>query len=480
MSRRRSPRSANASASRVGTCLAAARGVRSGWASRWGTLLAALVATASSGCDVDENDAPQKCGGVLLALGETVHGDTRGGRRDLEPSCFSSSALAAGRERVFYVQPDPHTALDPGRYRVTWDTEAPLAVSVRANCVDEYELACAWDGEELMFSPDPKSEAFRVIVDTMQGGEEGPFTLRVDHVPDPRCGDGVRGAGEQCDDGNGVDWDHCTNDCRLRCGNPVPLPFGASSGATHATSPLVQACGVELTPTLTYVVQPTPRGKFQVELETEEDLILAAGADCAFSTPICADERKIVFHDGVWNPSYIAVAGRTANDFGTFRLQVTFEPSCGNGAVDINETCDDGNTEPGDGCDPTCSIEEGYYCSQATPLSLGALDGTTADGTHVQKYCSYLDGREKFYVFQAAQTGLLVLSLESAGLLAFSVQEGVCDGSFICSDDLGGSGTSSAAVSVTQGSTYTIVVEEREELPEGVAFTLRAQLIPDS
>ena len=30
---------------------------------------------------------------------------------------------------------------------------------------------------------------------------------------------------------------------------------------------------------------------------------------------------------------------------------------CGDGFVDANETCDDGNTTPGDGCDATCQTE---------------------------------------------------------------------------------------------------------------------------
>ena len=32
---------------------------------------------------------------------------------------------------------------------------------------------------------------------------------------------------------------------------------------------------------------------------------------------------------------------------------------CGNGVVEANEECDDGNTVDGDGCSSTCNIEEG-------------------------------------------------------------------------------------------------------------------------
>ncbi len=35
---------------------------------------------------------------------------------------------------------------------------------------------------------------------------------------------------------------------------------------------------------------------------------------------------------------------------------------CGNGLLDTQETCDDGNREPGDGCDSDCRIEPGFSC----------------------------------------------------------------------------------------------------------------------
>jgi fibro-slime domain-containing protein len=38
--------------------------------------------------------------------------------------------------------------------------------------------------------------------------------------------------------------------------------------------------------------------------------------------------------------------------------------SCGNGFVDLNEQCDDGNSESGDGCSRICQIENNYDCSK--------------------------------------------------------------------------------------------------------------------
>src|SRR5690606_16848984 len=44
-------------------------------------------------------------------------------------------------------------------------------------------------------------------------------------------------------------------------------------------------------------------------------------------------------------------------------------PRCGDGRLDDDETCDDGNTDPNDGCAADCdSIDEGFTCAiEGTP-----------------------------------------------------------------------------------------------------------------
>ena len=63
---------------------------------------------------------------------------------------------------------------------------------------------------------------------------------------------------------------------------------------------------------------------------------------------------------------------------GQLCTRTTTPPVCGNGVVETNETCDDGNTTAGDGCSVSCVIESGYTC--ATPGAKCKLIQYCGDG----------------------------------------------------------------------------------------------------
>ena len=52
---------------------------------------------------------------------------------------------------------------------------------------------------------------------------------------------------------------------------------------------------------------------------------------------------------------------------------------CGDGVITPSESCDDGGTSTGDGCDDTCEIEPGWECtgepSACSPVSVDAFEG---------------------------------------------------------------------------------------------------------
>jgi fibro-slime domain-containing protein len=55
-------------------------------------------------------------------------------------------------------------------------------------------------------------------------------------------------------------------------------------------------------------------------------------------------------------------------------------PICGDGRVDSNETCDDGNSTPGDGCSGVCTIEPGYICPTPGLLCIKVITKVCGNG----------------------------------------------------------------------------------------------------
>src|SRR5688572_12326531 len=51
--------------------------------------------------------------------------------------------------------------------------------------------------------------------------------------------------------------------------------------------------------------------------------------------------------------------GEGGNDSG-----IDMGPQCGDLVVDADELCDDGNNDPGDGCNSACQVEDGFSCDE--------------------------------------------------------------------------------------------------------------------
>ena len=95
--------------------------------------------------------------------------------------------------------------------------------------------------------------------------------------------------------------------------------------------------------------------------------------------------------------------GSTSTGSTTTTTTVT-PPACGDGKVDDNETCDDGNKLDGDGCSAACAPEDGYTCTGApsvctTTCGDGVVaggeacdDGGTVGGDGCSEICTVQDG----------------------------------------------------------------------------------------
>jgi len=169
----------------------------------------------------------------------------------------------------------------------------------------------------------------------------------------PRCGDGMKIGGEGCDDGNATSGDGCSAVCQVE---PGASCTGAAGGKSTCTASL---CG---------------NGK------KEGNEGCDCGSDPANLPTGCKGPNGLFFGDAS-GCSKACTKEPTCRD--SSGKNQACSVSCGNGAVEMGEACDDGNNDAGDGCSPTCTVETGFACSNvmqddSVPCADAANGGSTA------------------------------------------------------------------------------------------------------
>ena len=160
------------------------------------------------------------------------------------------------------------------------------------------------------------------------------------------CGNGiVEVPGEECDDGNVVDTDGCTSTCHVAvCGDGIVREGveDCDDGNTDNTD----ACA-------------------QCHVATCGDGFLQTGVEEC-------DDGNMVDDDGCTNCT----------------LDI---PVCGNHVIEAGETCDDGNTADGDACPSTCVIAS---CTPAaTKRNLTVTFAGSSDVAGITVYLEYPEGK---------------------------------------------------------------------------------------
>jgi len=124
----------------------------------------------------------------------------------------------------------------------------------------------------------------------------------------PQCGNGVREGSEQCDDGNNIDNDGCTNGCQNpRCGDGIKQSGEqCDDGNQNSNDACKNNCTLNVC------------GDQVVNPDTEE-----------------CDDGNTVNNDGCTNACK--------------------SPRCGDGIVQTGEQCDDGNQNDNDACTNQCT-----------------------------------------------------------------------------------------------------------------------------
>ena len=160
--------------------------------------------------------------------------------------------------------------------------------------------------------------------------------------PSLDCGNGVVDTGEQCDDGNKLGGDCCSEFCTTepycQCNDPANCAPICGDGQVKHT----EECddGDTITNNCAYGLTSCT----------------VCRADCTNGPG-----NPIVCGDGTLQSGNEACDDGNTVDGDGCRSNCTLEV-CGDGILDSNEDCDDGNTTANDGCSATCAIENGWSC----------------------------------------------------------------------------------------------------------------------
>jgi cysteine-rich repeat protein len=234
-----------------------------------------------------------------------------------------AAVTPAGDEDVFAITNDGTTGVD---VRVdTWNRAAGFGLGVSCGSsidtgIHIRDAAGASVGSNddrvsgsdfcsgLQFSLLPGQTRYVHVVEFGDNAIIPRYLLQVRFIP-VVCGDGTRGAGETCDDGNTTAGDGCSAVCAVEPG------YTCTTAMPNVCTPI---CGNGI------ITSP----------ETCDDMNTTNGDGC---TSTCRVEAGFVCSGA---PS-----------------TCTAMHVCGDGTRSGTEQCDDGGTLPGDGCSATCTVE---------------------------------------------------------------------------------------------------------------------------
>ncbi len=192
--------------------------------------------------------------------------------------------------------------------------------------------------------------------------------LIADNEPEPSgsCGDGNRDFGEGCDDGNREAGDGCDPNCQPEVGEDTHGDIPAQA-ADLVNGEAVDAA-INVGGDIDYFAFTTVlAGEYQIETSGDTDVVChledeaaeeitynddgGEGMNCQIIEELTANTRYLV-----------RVRGFSETRIGNYSISVAYltPPVCGNGQVERNEACDDGNANDGDGCDSSCQIEDDF------------------------------------------------------------------------------------------------------------------------
>jgi len=353
------------------------------------------------------------------------------------------------------------SALTEGGASLTTEcADQTLSVILLDEELVDYAAGSTVDGDCARFAAEPEPGTYYVAVfwnDQTVAPQD--YDLTVD-VGTAVCGNNELEGLEECDDGNTDGDDGCSATCveeDATC--TVVSAVESTIGGTNTTGDTSQgtddhepqACGLAGgAPEDVYSLTVTEDQTIIIDLDHEgttydttayvREACVDPGSEIACNDDGPGGLSSALFFEAAKDVTYYIFVDGYDADGGAYEMSLSV-PVCGDGNVDLNEDCDDQNTDPLDGCANDCTFTP--VCAYPADTDWGALtsgdnvftvDLSSATDTYPDLSCSEIgDGENLLVSFSIPTAGDIDVSFEQTSDALFGLfsdgatcDEGIC------------------------------------------------------
>ena len=280
-----------------------------------------------------------------------------------------------------------------GYYRFTLSSLTPEVAVILSvadqNCDTLYcaDASSAASEDSFTIYLDEDEEIF-IIADGATSADGGDFKLQIER--EVFCGDGYVDGAEVCDSMaidcaelnpgtvgtatcdatcTGYDTATCEYSCHPGLEEFPPEATTVSGTTTGRDNDADCSLSGGSGPDLGFVFTAPATGTYTFDTNGSQfdTMLVLKSIEC--TEVACDDDSGLGLHSSVvlsmqMNEQIIVIVdGYGSSNSGDYQLNITKEPECGDGIVEVGEECDDGNTDNQDGCLNTCisaSCGDGY------------------------------------------------------------------------------------------------------------------------
>lgn len=232
---------------------------------------------------------------------------------------------------------------------------------------------------------------------------------------------------------------------------------------------------------IAYEVTADERGKITATITPSagfDAVLYERGGPCGQGNQsVCADKKAsggaetITYFAEAGDKRYVVVDGKNGSA-GSYALKLHLDPGsyCGDGVVDPEEACDDGNLLAGDGCSTTCKPDGAPKSAETCPGQLihlwqlpVSLSGDTSDHPNLQKgSCGGGGGRDAIFQIMPHRDGTMTATATSElfDLLIYARSAACSPGQELaCANKTKDKGAETIAIPVTTGVPVWLIVD---------------------